>query len=70
MKNLSIMVNQKTFKNCQNVFLSSLDGLVQTCMTLSQWFLHETAALYQAVHQPIVFSHGLVLKGYSIKKQE
>ena len=43
---------------------SSLNGLVQNCMTLSWWFSHKNSRILRwAVHQPITLSHYRYLGG-------
>ena len=43
---------------------SSSDGLVQNCMTLSQWFSHKTAAVYtEQCSSPLIFNNFEVSRG-------
>ena len=47
-KSIAKVPNQKVARRlkCFHSSVSSLDGLVQNCITLSWWFLHKTAAFY------------------------
>ena len=48
----------------QIVFLSSSDGLLQICVTLSRWFLHKTAAFFtEQCTSPSLFSRFEVTRG-------
>ena len=62
------ILNRKVAKRpkCFFFFFSFSDGLVQICMTLSWWFLHETAAVStEQCTSPSLFSRFEVSRGGS-----